>query len=280
MTQILLPESRWPAMPEPHRSQLRSVLARVRRLESLVGLLGAGSFVTNRLDEYSDLDLVVVTSPSAWPGILEERYELAAEMGPLLAAFTGEHVGEPRLLVCLFGPPLVHVDLKFVTPDQLAVRVEDPVVLWARDDAVARGLAAGQAHYPHPDLQWIEDRFWVWVHYAAGKIARGELFEAVDFTAFLRGRVLGPLLLADAGAAPNGVRWIESAAPAAAQELVDTVAAYDARDAVRAMRAAIAHYRALRERDARSLVRRSGAESAALAYLDQVAAVVGSAGAA
>ena len=38
----------------------------------------------------------------------------AAGLGPLLACFTGEHVGEPRLLIALYGPPPVHVDLKFV----------------------------------------------------------------------------------------------------------------------------------------------------------------------
>ena len=35
----------------------------------------------------------------------------------------------------------------------------------------------------------------MWVHYAAAKVARGELFEALDFMAFLRGQVLGPLAL-------------------------------------------------------------------------------------
>jgi hypothetical protein len=31
----------------------------------------------------------------------------------LLVGFTGEHVGEPRVLICLYGPPVLHVDLKF-----------------------------------------------------------------------------------------------------------------------------------------------------------------------
>jgi hypothetical protein len=53
-------------------------------------------------------------------------------MGNLLAAFTGEHVGEPRLLICLFADPLMHVDLKFISLGQLSSRVEDPVILWER----------------------------------------------------------------------------------------------------------------------------------------------------
>ena len=43
-----------------------------------------------------------------------ERRTIAESCGGLLAAFTGEHVGEPRLLICLYGPPLAHVNLKFV----------------------------------------------------------------------------------------------------------------------------------------------------------------------
>ncbi|WP_147675807.1 hypothetical protein [Xanthomonas massiliensis] len=53
-------------------------------------------------------------------------------------------------------------------------------------------LRTAEARYPPPDLAWIEGRFWVWIRYATLKVGRGELFEAVDFLAFLRVRVLGP----------------------------------------------------------------------------------------
>jgi hypothetical protein len=57
-------------------------------------------------------------------GAARGRAGFAGALGPLLSAFTGDHVGEPRLLICLYGPPLLHVDLKFVTPADLAERVE------------------------------------------------------------------------------------------------------------------------------------------------------------
>jgi hypothetical protein len=258
-------------MPEQLRDRLRAVVARVQRHDGLIGLLAGGSFVTGGLDEFSDLDLVLVVDPPAWEAVRAERAALAADCGPLLAAFTGEHVGEPRLLICLYGPPPVHVDLKFVVPDALATRVEDPVVLWARDDRVARALAAGEARYPAPDLQWIEDRFWVWVHYVATKLGRGELFEALDFGAVVRKLVLGPLVLQRAGARPDGLRRVERAAPADTEPLRATVAAYDRRDIARGIAATIALYRDLRDRAAApSLVRRRAAEDAALAYLEDV----------
>jgi predicted nucleotidyltransferase len=270
---FLLDEERWPTtLPDAPRDLLRRIISGVRRNPELLGLAAAGSFRSGAMDEFSDLDLVVVVDPSRADAVRERRAGLAAELGPLLSAFTGEHVGEPRLLICLYGPPAVHVDLKFVNPEDLAVRVEDPVLLWDRDGRARAALDSGTAAWPDPDPQWIEDRFWTWVHYAAAKIGRGELFEALDFTAFLREKVLGPLALREAGAPANGVRRIERDAPARARQMRETVARYDARDLVSAVRAGVALYRELRDRAADPKLRRSpAAEAAAIEYLDAVA---------
>jgi predicted nucleotidyltransferase len=277
MDEFLLDEREWPAdLADAPRALLRQIVAGTRQNPALVGLAAGGSFRSGRMDEFSDLDLVVVVEPAASHDLRGKRGALAAALGPLLASFTGEHVGEPRLLICLYGPPPVHVDLKFVTPDDLAVRVETPIVLWDRDGRVRIALAAGTAAWPAPDPQWIEDRFWIWIHYAAAKIARGELFEALNFTAFLRAQVLGPLSLTEASAQPSGVRHVERMAPARARQMRETVARYDARDLVSSLRAAVALYRELRDRaGVAGLQHRSEAEAAALDYLDAVARRLG-----
>jgi hypothetical protein len=128
----------------------------------------------------------------------------------------------------------------------VAKRVEDPAVLWERDGRLSIALQQGKPQYPAPDPYWIEERFWIWVHYAAAKIARGELFEALDFLSFLRGRVLGPLGLCRAGARPTGVRKVELLAPGFAQQLRGTVARYEPVDCFRALRVCIELYRSLR----------------------------------
>jgi hypothetical protein len=281
MDEYHLDEREWPAtLADAPRALLRKLVAGIRQNPALIGLAAGGSFPSDRMDEFSDLDLVVVLEPAASDDVRGKRAALAAALGPLLASFTGEHVGEPRLLVCLYGPPPVHVDLKFVSPDELAMRVETPTVLWDRDGRVRIALAAGVAAYPAPDPQWIEDRFWIWVHYVASKIGRGELFDALDFTAFLRARVLGPLALKEASSQPNGVRHVERWAPARARQMQETVARYDARDLVSSVRAAVALYRELRDRaDVEGLQRRSEAEEAAIDYLDAVARQVGNPGA-
>jgi len=268
LPESLLPLERWPALPPPLGDFLVGAVQRCRATPSLVGLAAGGSFAAGGLDDYSDLDLVVLVDPAAWPLEPADRQALAQGLGPLLAAFTGEHVGEPRLLICLYGPPLLHVDLKFIRPDDLLPRVEDPMVLWERDGSVGVALAQGKAVYPVLDRQWLEDRFWVWIHYGAAKLARGELFEALDMLAFLRARVLGPLALEAAGARPTGVRRMESEAPDAAVRLREVVAAYDPADCARALRSAISLYRACRaQRSEPALVERTGAESAAVEYL-------------
>lgn len=76
--------------------------------------------------------------------------------------------------------------------DELETRTEDPAVLWERSTELTDSISRAESNYPMPDLTWIEDRFWVWVHFAAAKLGRGELFEVIDFLSFLRERVLGP----------------------------------------------------------------------------------------
>jgi hypothetical protein len=258
------------SLPAPHRAFLTRCEAALRADARFVGLAAGGSFLTNTMDEFSDLDLVIAVEPSAYDDVLAGRKALAGTLGPLLAAFTGEHVGEPRLLICLYGDPLLHVDLKFVALQDVAKRVEDPAVIWEREGRLSEILSCGGAAFPTPDPQWLDDRFWTWVHYLAGKIARGELFEALDGLAFLRGRVFGPLALARSGARPAGVRKIERDAPGAARRLQDAVARYDAADCVRALRACIDVYRDLRPSSV-DLAASAAAEAAAVGYLDEVA---------
>lgn len=66
------------------------------------------------MDEFSDLDLVLVPKEKV-SNDKPEMPDYAKRFGPFLSGFTGEHVGEPRVLICLYGEPLLHVDVKFVT---------------------------------------------------------------------------------------------------------------------------------------------------------------------
>ena len=155
-----------------------------------------------------------------------------------------------------------------MSTDELLHRVEDPTILWDRDGALRSAMARSKAEYPPPRFQWIEDRFWVWVHYIAAKIERGELFEAIDGLAFVRVRVLGPLVLLHAGAQPNGVRRVEQKAAARVPAFRATLSLHDPTSCRDALVATVALYTELREQIAPpALVRRSDAERAARSFL-------------
>lgn len=262
-------------MTPSHQAMLDQIIAVLKDDARIVGAAAGGSCASGAMDEFSDLDLVIAVEPDAFAAVLAERQQIAASLGRLLAAFTGEHVGEPRLLICLYDEPLMHVDLKFVSLPDAAARVEQPRVVWERDGRLSAALARGEARYPAPDLQWIEDRFWIWVHYCAARIGRGELFEALDFLSFLRGRALGPLVLMAADAQPNGVRRIEQVAPEYAARLEATVATHDRASCLAALEASVRIYEDLRAPHLATLKHDAGVRAAALAYLAHIKSPAG-----
>jgi hypothetical protein len=252
---------------------LRATISTAASTPGVIGLTVGGSAVSGTMDRYSDLDFVVVCRDDLQPHLLEQAPVFAAQLGPLLTAFTGEHVGERRLVICLFGPPLLHVDLVFIAQKDLAIRHEDGRILWQEDAAVARAYAASAPTRRPVATQWIEDRFWAWVHYGATKIARGELFECLDHLSYLRGAVLGPLISKQRGHRPNKVRRLEQIAPDLVESLAATIGDHTARGCLAALRATVFLYRQLRN-EYPEVRRHHEAEQAVLAYLDEVAAGV------
>ncbi len=250
---------------------LGRVLEKIRPDEQVVGLAAGGSYSEGTMDGFSDLDLVLVTSDKVAPDAVRMK-AYAESFGGLLNAFTGEHVGENRLLICLYESPLLHVDIKFVTTEEFSDRVEDPVILWERGHALSDILKNSTPHYPYPSYQWIEDRFWTWIHYAALKIGRGEIFEAMDFTAYLRVMVISQLLQIRNGQLPRSLRKVEfhfSTADLAA--LRQTVAGCEKASVVAAIDRMIALYRELRdELYPVEIQRRTRAEEQCVAYYEAV----------
>lgn len=213
---------------------------------SIQGLAVAGSWLTQELDEFSDLDLVLITNEKVG-GNKERMMAYANKFGNLLNAFTGEHVGEPRLLICLYNEPLLHVDIKFIIADELKTRVENPVLLFDRDGSLQQIIDSTSCQFPHPDHQWIEDRFWTWIHYALLKIGRGEYMEAHDFLAFLRMVVFGPLLHIKNKNLPRGVRKVETTIAAEDfNQLQQTLAINNKASLLAALDQSVQLYRSLR----------------------------------
>jgi hypothetical protein len=257
--------------PIPLRPLVAAAVAVARADPRVVGLAAGGSAAVGPMDEFSDLDLIVVCRDEDHPGLLRDAPVFAASLGPLLSSFTGEHVREPRLFLCLFGPPLVRVDLKFVAEQDLDHRVEDGRILWQRGGALEAALRRTPAVWPSADPQWMEDRFWTWIHSGATKIGRGELFHCLEELAFLRRTVIGPLIAQSRGQRPNRVRRIEQIAPDLVPAMAATIGDHTTPGCIDALHATVDLYQRLRDASP-DLVRRTGAEAAALAYLAEIEA--------
>ncbi|MCA9627024.1 MAG: nucleotidyltransferase domain-containing protein [Myxococcales bacterium] len=212
------------AWPAAHDRFVRSVLPLLYARDGARAVLLGGSLVNGGSDSYSDIDLTVVCDPEVRDEWLEGE-RLARELGAL-SAFRGDHLREPRLLICLFEPPLLHVDLKLVTPVEAGERVEPRAVLFCKDSSLRGVFDAPQIDLPGTQRDWTEPRVWTWLHYGGSKAARGEVFECLDLLAFLRGRVLAPMALmasGHTGLAVQGTRRVETRAPAYLEALTRCV---------------------------------------------------------
>lgn len=228
----------------PQRLLLDRVIVVAGSDARIEAVLGVGSMSNGGFDAQSDFDFVIVGDVPA-----SERRAFAGAMGMLLSSFTGEHVGDPDLLICLYGPPLLHADYKFAPRAALTRFGEGPVVLWARGSAVTGGwLSNVPVGRTAPDPQWFEVRAWLWLHYGATKWARGEYFEAISTLDFFRSMVLGPMLQRIAGLPMRGQRRLEQV-PGAYDALLPTLADYDAKAIGRSLSAAATLYVDLRQSD-------------------------------
>lgn len=235
-------------LPSLHREFVERVRNGVVNDRRLAALLAGGSYIHGGFDNHSDLDLVIVVEDENNTEVMASRYGFAESLGNLLAAFTGEHVGEPRLLICLYGPPLIHVDLKFVTRSGLDRLVERPAVLFARDPEEIESLLDQAAiEWPNASPDWFEQRAWIWLHYGATKLARGELFEAMGMLGFFREQVLGPMLHRRSGRPQRGVRRIETLSEPSVERLAGTVPLFEQGSVLDAYLVAVDMYLDLRE---------------------------------
>ncbi|HEV7781061.1 MAG TPA: nucleotidyltransferase domain-containing protein [Chitinophagaceae bacterium] len=246
------------------------VVELVKKDENVIGLAAAGSWITHELDEYSDLDLVLITQNKIG-GDKEKMIGYARSFGDFISGFTGEHVGEPRVLICLYDNPLLHVDIKFLTPGEFEQRAEDPIILFEREEQLTNLIGKTKAVWPQPDPQWIEDRFWTWVQYIAAKAARGEYFECIDGLGMIRSLVLAPLLQLKNKNPPRGLRKVEMQLPSAdLEDLKTTIPEHSKEAVISALENSIRIYRSLRPLFSTHTLLQSFAEKRSMEYLEQV----------
>lgn len=193
-------------LPEAHGSFLLRALPVLQAEPPVQAVIVSGSAVTGNMDEWSDLDLVVLVDDAAERTFTGQHFVVVQRLGTLLTAHRADHFGEPRLLICLYDAPLLHVDLKFMAVKDAGTLRYASELLWSRGEPPQLPAPAPP---PTPDLQWYADRLPGWAHYMGTKLGRGELFEAMASLEFFRARFMVPLITIEAGRAPRGPRRLE-----------------------------------------------------------------------
>ena len=249
---------------------INKALPILKKDKRILGVALGGAYARGTLDEYSDLEFIIAVNPPDFAAVMSEKEEIAASIGNLLAAFPATHIQKPDFLICMYSDPVMHVDLNFYPLDKVGDRMEETVIQYEQKTLLSDEYAKTEVRIPEQNLQWYEDRFWIWVHYIANKIGRDELFDAIEGLSFLRKQVLGPMILVKNGFPPLGVREIERNCPAEMPRLVNTLATHDRKGCLRALKAATDLYIYLRGFNVSSVQRSEAAEKKALQYLNYI----------
>jgi Streptomycin adenylyltransferase len=209
----------------------------------VIGMAIAGSFAEGTADSFSDLDLRVVLKEGSFERLFSRREDFARACGPLIAAFTGEHVGESHLLITLYDD-MIHVDYLFVELADAPTRNDGRTVqvLWQRDPRVTAALSRPVRTDPAADLAYLEARVWTWTWYIQSKILRGELWEAAAGVAMIREAVLFRLLALRRGIRYRGSRFAEQVVGEYAGDFNSTLSSLDRESLLEALRTAVKLY--------------------------------------
>lgn len=236
------------ALTPLHVSYLEKLTSALEKDSRFEALLAIGSLAQKQLDKYSDLDLVLVVKELFYKDVISKRYTFAAQLGNLLSAFSGTHRGDQRLLICLYGPQLLHVDLHFFTFSDLSRLCERPKILWSASGSPIQETIQETAFKPaqHSD-DWFELRAWMWLHEASARYLRGELYSAIDVLSTLRETVLAPMLQRKLGTQFYNTRKLDMQPEPFNKMLASTLAVYSRESVYSALMSSMRLYLELRE---------------------------------
>jgi hypothetical protein len=195
-------------------SYIDHIKPRLQKYADYIGTAALGSFAYGDDDEYSDLDLLIVTLDVEKPDVATALPEIARQGGDLAACYDGSHLGKPNLHICLYDNPMRRVDLKGVPlAEYISDQVQQPKIVDDPKGTLAEVANKIVGRYSKPKFQYIENRFWVWIINCAQKVRRGDLFEALNYVSVVRKSALLPLIHFINGSEPRGYRNLHVLAP-------------------------------------------------------------------
>ena len=239
-------------LPE-HRKLLERAVACMRDDARVEGLVTGGSLAHGKADFYSDVDLYIVVQDEAFDELFAERDAAVEAVGSPLFSFIVDPIpgGSTDHIVIYEGP--VKFDFMYLKASDLK---PDPkwVGCAVLEDAsghvgaaVARSEGLARPQPTTEELLDLNQKFWTWCWYVFGKIARGELWEALDGLHSIRSLALVPMLDWTTGSPREGYWRLERKTDSTtASRLLATVAAVQPEALYAALQAEMELFRSLR----------------------------------
>lgn len=172
----------------PHyRELLEKAVKVLRKDERVRALYLSGSLLT---DEYSDIDLMILSTREDAQELENERFEIASKVGKIRA----EVLGRPRTYVVVYEPFGIKVDYCFhfisekPRPDKANIEI-----LYDPDGILSKLVEDSTKLNWNIDLDVLENHvkhFFVVLAYFVTKVERGELWEGRDTVEWYRGRLV------------------------------------------------------------------------------------------
>lgn len=222
-----------------HAEKLEAALSLFRNDPSVIGIVLGGSFAVGTPDEYSDLDLYLVIEDADFTDVFNKRETRARSLGNPLSWFVADHNPAGQHDHIVLYDDFVKIDFIYLRRSELPLYgkfrqfrvLHDPV-------GAVHGSLSEQAKpsYGKVDIAITNQKFWGWVWYTFGKLMRGEIWEALEATAFMRAHALIPLINAKNELGNEGFRRLEQKLDAyTAARLQTTVSAYSCDSVYRAL---------------------------------------------
>jgi len=93
-TNIVLLKLKMNYMIDEHKLFLDKIIAVLKSNEDVLGVAATGSYITEELYEFSDIDLVIAVKDESYEEIMNQRINIVNNFGEIFLAFSGDHVGE------------------------------------------------------------------------------------------------------------------------------------------------------------------------------------------
>ncbi|MGL4589174.1 MAG: hypothetical protein ACRCUP_02960 [Mycoplasmatales bacterium] len=207
-----------------HELFLKNIIQKLMDNEQVQILAITGSGYELKFDQFADLDLVIGYENTI------NKQEVLALMGDLIGCFTGYHVGEPRLEICLFkvSGDLLQVDAKFVELTDFKNQRDKIKLLFDKTKQVDQKIINQKTcEVQTIDWNFVNQKFYKWIHFGIVKLARGEIHEAISCLNMIWSEIIANYYYIERGILPRGMRRIEQIQPELAVKLSEIMPSYE-----------------------------------------------------